>query len=123
MSNAWARELEAALRAVRAASAVCRHVQAGIAPDALSKKDKSPVTVADFASQAVICRDLAEAFPDDAVIAEEDSAELRSGEAAPFRQRVADAVAAAGLRATPDDVCDWIDRGRAAGAAPRFWTL
>ena len=44
----------------------------------LAKKDKSPVTVADFGSQALICRALAEAFPDDPVIAEEDAVELRA---------------------------------------------
>ena len=46
----------------------------------LSKADRSPVTVADFGSQALICRALAEAFPDDPLIAEEDSAELRRPE-------------------------------------------
>ena len=43
----------------------------------LAKKDKSPVTVADFGSQALICRALAEAFPHDPVIAEEDALELK----------------------------------------------
>ena len=47
---------------------------AEISPEVLAKKDKSPVTVADFGSQALICRALIESFPDDPVIAEEDAA-------------------------------------------------
>ena len=54
----------------------------------LAKKDKSPVTVADFGSQALICRTLAEAFPDDPVIAEEDAAELRRPENAAVLEQV-----------------------------------
>ena len=58
-----------------------------ISPDVLAKKDKSPVTVADFGSQALICRTLAEAFPDDPVIAEEDAAELKTRETPPSSNR------------------------------------
>ena len=61
---------------------------AEISPEVLAKKDKSPVTVADFGSQALIARALAEAFPDDPVIAEEDSAELRQPENAPLLDQV-----------------------------------
>src|SRR5262245_45445870 len=109
---AFARELAVALEAVRLASAVCRNVQSRITPEVLQKKDRSPVTVADFASQAVICRTLADAFGGDPVIAEEDSAELRGGAQSQFRDRVAEEVAAAGMRGSPDEICDWIDRGR-----------
>ena len=59
-----------------------------ISSEVLAKKDKSPVTVADFGSQALICEVLAEAFPNDPVIAEEDSAELRLPENSPILDRV-----------------------------------
>lgn len=123
MANERDREVSVAREAVRQASLVCRAVQAGITLAALEKKDRSPVTVADFSSQAVICRAIAGAFPNDAIIAEEDSAELRTGESSGFRQRVADAVATIGLRATADQVCDWIDHGRTTSSTSRFWTL
>ena len=55
-------ELTAAVAAVRQAAAVCSAVQADN-PEAVSKDDLSPVTVADFASQAVICHALFQAFP------------------------------------------------------------
>ena len=55
-----ARELAHAVAAVRTASGVCRSIQQNLATAArLEKKDKSPVTVADFASQALICATLA----------------------------------------------------------------
>ena len=125
--------LAAAVRAGRRAAAACRVVQSsrGSAggPAALDKADRSPVTVADFAAQALVCRALAEAFPDDPIVGEEDAAALRSGEQAKFAAAVTDAVNVA-LRqfdepaATTEEILNWIDRGGAAGGAGgRFWTV
>ena len=77
MSQLYDREQAVAIRAVSEAARLCQAVAGEISPDILAKKDKSPVTVADFGSQALICQTLAEAFPDDPVIAEEDAADLR----------------------------------------------
>ena len=115
-------ELRTALNAVSQAAEACRRVQAAIEPASLEKKDKSPVTVADFASQALVCRRLQSEFPDDPVIGEEGAAELRSGEAT-FLDRVVTACAEAGVSASADAVCDWIDRGGLQEFRPRFWTL
>jgi len=84
-------ELDVAIEAVRQAAEVCRRVQAGITNDILEKKDRSPVTVADFASQAIICGRIHDAFAADAIIAEEDSAELRTADQS-LRDRVVDEV-------------------------------
>ena len=66
--------LLAMVEAVRAAGRICRDVQAElVASDSVRKEDRSPVTVADLASQAVIAHRLAEAFPDVALAGEEDS--------------------------------------------------
>ena len=93
----------------------------------LTKDDLSPVTVADYASQALVGRLLAEAFPDDPLIAEEDASGLRpsdsgEGRQADFLERVTYYVSALAPEATPQVVCTWIDRG-AAAPARRFWTL
>ena len=88
MNRLYERELGVAIRAVGEAARLCRAVAAEISSEVLAKKDKSPVTVADFGSQALICRALLESFPDDAVIAEEDAAELRSMENRPILDRV-----------------------------------
>ncbi len=116
-------ELSAALDAVRLAARVCRSVQSSISPESLAKKDKSPVTVADYASQALICRVLQEKFPSDPVIGEEGAADLRLPTGAEFLDRVVAECGAVGVEATSVEVCDWIDRGGASEFSPRFWTL
>jgi 3'(2'), 5'-bisphosphate nucleotidase len=120
-----AAELRAAIDAVRAASRVCRAVQQKmVASGKLEKRDKSPVTVADFASQAIVCERLAIALPGDAIVAEEASAELRRDE----NRALCDAVVAhvgaeLGRAVSADAVLDWIDRGGADATSRRYWTL
>ncbi len=110
-------ELETARRAVTLASAVCAEVQRSLDVGRLDKSDKSPVTVADFAAQAVVARALAEAFPDDALVGEEGSAELRDRDNRALLERVA------GLcDTTMEKALEWIDRGEGK-PAKRFWTL
>jgi 3'(2'), 5'-bisphosphate nucleotidase len=123
MSEDYRREREAAVAAVRCAAKVCQRVQSAITTDVLEKKDRSPVTIADFASQAVVCRALAEAFPDDPMIAEEDAAELRQAENAPFLDRIGAELRQVGIAAGGDEICEWIDRGNAGSYVDRFWTL
>jgi 3'(2'), 5'-bisphosphate nucleotidase len=125
MKDHYQREQAESIRAVREAARLCRAVGLQIRPETLDKKDKSPVTVADFGSQALVCRALAEAFPDDPIIAEEDSAELRQAENAAILDRVVEYVRAieAGSNPSPDDVCGWIDRGAACEYRDRFWTI
>ena len=128
MSNPWhdhalAAEIDTALAAVREAGLLCREVQAAIDRGAMRKKDRSPVTVADYGSQALVCRALGEAFPADPVIGEEDSAELREAANAQILGRVVDHVRRHVPAADVDDICAWIDHGNAQQAAPRLWTL
>jgi len=118
-----ARELEQAILAVREAGLLCRTVQAAIDPGTLEKQDRSPVTVADFGSQALVCRTLGEAFPDDPVIGEEDSAELRTRDNATVLEKVTGYVREHRPEADGDTVCRWIDRGGAKDYSSRFWTL
>ncbi|QNN21331.1 3'(2'),5'-bisphosphate nucleotidase [Planctomycetales bacterium ZRK34] len=123
MSHLYVKELETAEAAVAAASRICQAVAAQITPDVLEKKDRSPVTVADYASQAVICRALREAFPEDPIIAEEDSAALREPDQAELLAKVVKHVDAAVPGAVAEDVCGWIDYGGASEYSSRFWTL
>jgi 3'(2'), 5'-bisphosphate nucleotidase len=117
-------ELRAAIAAVRAASRVCREVQRRMVADLLEKRDKSPVTVADFASQAIVCRSLAAAFPADPIVAEEDSDDLRQEGNATVRDAVVERVGAEiGSRVGAEEVLAWIDRGSADAKDGRYWTL
>jgi 3'(2'), 5'-bisphosphate nucleotidase len=85
MSDPADRVLEVARAAGRRAAAVCRAVLAetGDAPGAMAKGDESPVTVADYGSQAVILDAVRAAFPTHGIVAEEGSVHLRdsAGEA------------------------------------------
>ena len=118
----FAVELSVAIAAVRRAAEVCSNVQRAI-PAAMEKQDKSPVTIADFASQAVICRALGGAFSNDQIIGEEDSAELRLPENKPSLDGVESELSRIGVNGSPDEICRWIDRGGAKSFGPRFWTL
>jgi len=123
MADPYAKELSAGLAAVRQAAAVCRAVQSQITPDVLEKKDRSPVTVADFASQAVVCKAIREAFADDPIIAEEDAKALREGDQSALLGKVVEHVGAVEPGVAAEDVCGWIDFGGAKDPAPRLWTL
>ncbi|MBD3868046.1 MAG: 3'(2'),5'-bisphosphate nucleotidase [Acidobacteria bacterium] len=123
MSRGFANELQTALAAVREASLLCTAVQSAIGDGVHSKDDRSPVTVADFGSQALVCRTLREAFPEDPVIAEEDSSALRTGDGNRLLKRVAQEVAEVRMGVDNATVCSWIDHGSAREYAPRFWTL
>lgn len=113
-------ERERALNAVRLAAKACRQVQSGGTLDQAAKGDKSPVTVADLASQALICRALAEASSGTAIIAEEDSSPLADEG---LMARLVESLKAIGEPMAPDQVRDFIDRGRPSGRPARFWTL
>jgi len=116
-------ELNAGLRAVCAAAGVCEAVQSSISPDQLEKKDKSPVTIADFASQSAVCRILELALPHDEIMAEEDASELLLPELTTFRNRIRQELDAIGLSADDAEIARWIDRGGSSGGTGRFWTL
>lgn len=111
-----------AIQAATLAAQLCQQVRQTMVPEAIQKQDKSPVTVADFGSQALICKALAEAFPADAVVAEEDAAELRKPAMAAACEQVAHHVQQLVSAATPDQVLGWIDHGNGEVAA-RYWTL
>lgn len=119
----YSEEHELAVSAVSEAAKICAAVQAEISSEVLEKRDRSPVTVADFGSQAVICRLLGERFPGDPVIAEEGSAELRRGAGAALLPRVVNHVGRLVPGCSADDVCAWIDHGSATEYSDRFWTL
>ena len=115
-------EVAFALSAVRQAAEVAQRVQASMDVKGITKSDLSPVTVADYAGQAIVARALRVAFPDAVLVGEEDAQGLRdeaNGEtAALITQYVKEVIP----EATPEAVCDWIDIGTGE-PNDRFWTL
>ena len=115
------REKQVTIEAVSIAAKLCQQVRKDI-PQAIEKKDKSPVTVADYGSQAIVCKALAEAFPEDPVVGEEDAAELRKPEMAATLNKIVHYVNEFIPDATPEQITGWIDRGNGK-VSPRYWTL
>ena len=124
MTNpSYQREREVALAAVREAARLCQAVQAGLTTDALEKQDRSPVTVADFGSQALVCRALRDAFPEDPIMAEEDATMLRAAENEAVLGQVVRQVQVRHPEVDAATVCRWIDAGNLDEQRDRFWTL
>ena len=69
-----------------------------------------------------MCKALADAFPNDPVVGEEDAAQLKIPKMAERLQQVTDYVKQVEPDATPESVLSWIDHGNGA-VASRYWTL
>jgi len=121
----WNSEQTVAIEAVLRAATLCENVRCQLgAGDHKEKEDRSPVTVADFGAQAVTLAHLAQAFPDDPVVAEEDAEELQGAANADLRNKVVAEVQRIDPTATETSVIAAIDRGNhGGGSSGRFWTL
>ena len=122
MSILYQQEKETAIRAVIAASGLTRSIQKDLTGRSIQKEDRTPVTVADYGSQAVICKILNDAFPDDPIVAEEDSGELSKPEHAQILTQVTHYVGVSSSRVSSGEVCQWIDLGSGA-ISRRYWAL
>ncbi|KGU22542.1 3'(2'),5'-bisphosphate nucleotidase 1, partial [Candida albicans P34048] len=80
-THPYQKELEVATLAVKRASLLTKQLSDSIVQTAksgtLTKDDKSPVTIGDFASQAIINHAIELNFPNDKIVGEEDSQELQ----------------------------------------------
>ncbi|MBE9223529.1 3'(2'),5'-bisphosphate nucleotidase [Cyanobacterium stanieri LEGE 03274] len=112
---------EIAIASIQQASKLCEEVRKNI-PQAIEKEDKSPVTVADFGSQALICKALKETFPNIPIVGEEDATELRKPESGDTINKITDYVKNIIPSATTDEVLQWIDYGNGK-VGDCFWTL
>jgi len=134
---AYQQELDVAKRAVALASKLCEKVRNSLSTSkskmAMTKIDRTPVTIADYGSQAIICKMLRENFPNDPVVAEEDAGDLRLPGQKDQLQKITAYVQEALIEgdigsdsdAQPEAVLRWIDFGN-GDVTPnlrRFWTL
>ena len=117
------RELATSMAAVHEASILCQHVQVQLENATLKKADRSPVTVADFGSQSIICSRLREVFPQDPIIAEENADVLRLETNRDLTDRVVTEVSTLRPGVTKLEVLEWIDYGGDKDYTDRFWTL
>ncbi len=118
-------ERAVAIEAVRAASLLCRDVRVALIPsDSVAKADRSPVTVADLGSQALISLALGESFPNDPIMGEEDASLLRTDPDSAIAAAVVRQVHAARSEVTAEIVAEALARcSHPGGSSGRFWTL
>lgn len=116
-------EIRAITAGLEEASRLCRNVQRSIFVDSFAKSDRSPVTLADFGSQALVCRAIRESFEADPIVAEEDSRALRLGSKTALLSNLVEQVGQVRPDVTAGQVLDWIDFGQASADHERFWTL
>ena len=100
------KEKEIGLKAVSNAMALAVTIQREMTGrDTLTKTDRSPVTIADFAVQALICKILSSHFPHFPIVGEEDSLAIRQVE----------------NRGLADKICSYLRRQDAALSAQQIW--
>jgi 3'(2'), 5'-bisphosphate nucleotidase len=118
----YATERQLAIDAVRRAAALCQTVRHSHQSTAIVKPDRSPVTIADYGAQALICQALATAFPEDPIVGEEDAQLLTQPAMADCLTGVTAIVQTLEPSASQTDILTWISRGKGTPSR-RFWTL
>jgi len=91
--------------------------------DALAKKDKSPVTVADIAVQLLVTGTLLKQFPGVPLVGEEEASVFEGEEGARIRQRVLAEMATAGVSVSDTDASRLLEGANHTGSSDDFWTL
>jgi 3'(2'), 5'-bisphosphate nucleotidase len=115
---------DAAIVAVAAAMRACRFVQRRLETvRAITKDDRSPVTVADFAAQAIVANSLRASLGDVRLVAEEASSFLREAAHRAHLDAALTAAHEAWPGATTEELLDAIDVGSADPHADGYWTL
>lgn len=128
------KELSTAITAVTRASILTQKIftslQSGQTGSAgtVTKLDKSPVTIADYGSQAIVNAILHSTFPNDPIVGEEDSNELRKN--SELRGKVWNLVSSTlqdvskkelesegGRIESDEEMVDFIDHGNSAGGS------
>lgn len=118
-------EFLVAVACVRQACVLSRNVRSAlVTDDTLTKKDRSPVTIADLGIQAIVSEQLHVAFPDDPLMGEEDAGLLRDPAHAELKARVVEHATRLAPAMTEARVLAAIDRGHHdGGPTGRFWTM
>lgn len=135
-SHPYQQELLVALLAVKRALALTKalstHIATTRALGTQIKDDKSPVTIGDYAAQAIINHAIKKHFPNDEIVGEEDSADLKADQS--LSQQVLELIqkhqleddfgAVLGELSTEQQVFDAIDHGDSEGGNQgRVWAL
>ncbi|KAI1115113.1 carbohydrate phosphatase [Nemania sp. NC0429] len=114
----YSHELRVAIAAVQSAAKISQSILVSEDKGTVEKDDLSPVTVADFAIQALLAASVRRAFPLDGLVGEESADDLRRSPA--LLRRVWDLLLSlrddettatrCALPQSPEDMCELIDR-------------
>ncbi|KAI0424041.1 carbohydrate phosphatase [Xylaria sp. FL1042] len=118
MDSPYAHELQVAIGAVQSAAKISQRVLSADDKGTVEKDDLSPVTIADFAIQALLTATIHGVFPNDNFVGEESAAELRDNPV--LLNRVwelllrlgedDEAKARCKLPQSPEEMCEMIDK-------------
>jgi 3'(2'), 5'-bisphosphate nucleotidase len=113
------------LNAVEKAMGICQQVQSALVSEqTLVKKDRSPVTVADYASQIILIHALRELTPGVLITAEEEAGELAHADQTPLRNQVLEFCRQVHPTLTEMEMMDLLASGsHPGGGREPFWTL
>jgi len=122
---AYELERHAAVEAVLKACKLCRSIQSNhLSRGVIRKRDRSPVTVADFGAQALISDHLKASFPDFLLVAEEDSRLLYKKGNADLKEAVTAHVKQFSPHLSQHQILEAINLGSGeVGPKGRFWAL
>ena len=117
-------ELASALRAVAEACTVTRLIQSDLDQiQQLTKNDRSPVTVADFAAQAIVGLRLTDDLGAVALVGEETATDLRALKSDSLPRAITRAVRHIRPKISDQAVLDAIDLGNHNAKTAAYWTL
>ncbi|OCL05551.1 carbohydrate phosphatase [Glonium stellatum] len=135
MSTLYVKELQTAIRAVHLASLATKRLLPSKDKGSQPKADRSPVTIADYASQALLIAAVHHDFPEDHILGEESAAELRKNQtlcdqvwhliSTTLDQSVDTGASLYGELKDKDDMFRYIDMGgdELGGVKGRVWML
>ncbi len=116
-------DLKPMIEAVQQAANLTRQL-ASEAVRASSKGDASPVTIADYGAQALICRAIAQHYPDHAVVAEESGSAFLALVAQQDRERIISLLAdVTGVMVDEAQVVAWLDHGQGRDTSGQTWVI
>ncbi|KAI0835625.1 carbohydrate phosphatase [Hypoxylon sp. FL0890] len=134
MDSPYPRELKVAIGAIQSAAKLSQAIISIDDKGVIEKDDLSPVTVADFAIQALLTSTIHHAFPDDKFVGEESAADLRNNPVLLDRAwnllqmlQEDEAMSLCKLPESPEKMCemiDWCGFGEPGGPqAGRVWVF
>ncbi|MBI4208643.1 MAG: inositol monophosphatase family protein [Deltaproteobacteria bacterium] len=111
-----------AIEAVCKGAQLAQQIQDEIGASSITKSDRSPVTMADFAVQAFIGAQFEKYFPNELLVGEEEISFFEGSHGEIVLKKVVDFVRRYFPKADSEAVRSWVHRG-ASEPAERFWTL